>query len=265
MKWNNRVATVLAGVLLVGVLYFATSNKPPKISAFDSLREKIMDTAAFSNADKISRLQNDLSKAKGTEKEQLLANLSHEWEHTGYLPISADYLRQKADAFPTYDNYMEAGNALFNALGTDTTETMQVNMVYGARYCFEKAEELKPGDIDAKIGLATVLVQGTNEPMKGILMLREIVAQDPGNVKANIELGRFSMMSGQYDKAIERFNAVLQKDSLHLQSRYFLAEGYLGIQDTASAIKTLEKIIEIEKDTTVQNRIRLYINYLKKP
>lgn len=116
---------------------------------------------------------------------------------------------------------MEAGQILFNALSTDTTENMQVNLVYSSRYCYEKAIELKPGDADAQIGLATVLVQGTNEPMKGIVMLREVVAKDPLNINANIELGRFSMMSGQYDKAIERFNAVLQKDSLHLQSRYF--------------------------------------------
>ena len=264
MKWNYQTATALAGILLIALLYFGTSNKPPKKTAFDLKRESILDSASLPNSKKIIALETALRKSKGEQQEQLYDDLAHQWEHAGYLAISGDYLRQRANAFPSYDNYMVAGETLFNALGTDTSETMQVNLVYSARYCFEKALEFKPEDIDAKIGLATVLVQGTNEPMKGIMMLREIVAGDPGNIKANVELGRFSMMSGQYDKAIERFNAVLQKDSLHLQSRYFLAEGYLGIRDTAAAINQLEKIIEIEQDSTVQSRIRLYINYLKK-
>lgn len=264
MKWNNQLSAVVVGIILVLVLYVGLSNKPPKKTAFDTLRESLIDTSRIPNLEKIITLEAELQKAKGAEKEAKYEALSHQWEHAGYLTIAGDYLRQKANAFPTYENYMEAGQTLFNALNTDTTENMQVNLVYSSRYCYEKAMELKPGDSEAQIGLATVLVQGTNEPMKGIVMLREVLAKDPLNINANIELGRFSMMSGQYDKAIERFNAVLQKDSLHLQSRYFLAEGYLGLSDTIAAINQLEKIIAIEQDTMVQNRIQLYINYLKK-
>ncbi|HET8962270.1 MAG TPA: hypothetical protein VFM99_00115 [Chitinophagales bacterium] len=264
MKWNKQLSAVLVGIILVLVLYVGLSNKPPKKTAFDTLRESLIDTSHIPNLEKIITLEAELQKAKGPEKEAKYEALSHQWEHAGYLTIAGDYLRQKANAFPTYENYMEAGQTLFNALNSDTTENMQVNLVYSSRYCYEKAMELKPGDADAQIGLATVLVQGTNEPMKGIIMLREVLAKDSLNINANIELGRFSMMSGLYDKAIERFNAVLQKDSLHLQSRYFLAEGYLGLSDTTAAINQLEKIIEIEQDTMVQNRIQLYINYLKK-
>lgn len=254
----------LLGCILVGVLFFAFSNKPPKISAFDVFREELLDSLDLSNEEKIISFQKQLNRTSADEKNEILVELAHQWEHAGYLSIAGDYLRQHADRAPSYEGYMQAGDMLFKALTTDTAETMQVNLVYGARYCYEKAMEIRPGDTDAQIGLATVLVQGTNEPMKGILMLREIVSKDPGNIKANMELGKFSMMSGQYDKAIERFAAVLQKDSLHLQSRYFLAEGYLGLKDTSNAINTLEEIIEIEKDTMVQSRIQLYINYLKK-
>jgi len=264
VKWNKQLVAVAAGLILVAAMYFGLSNTPPKKTAFDLLREALIDTAGIRDLERIQSLETELQHAKGPEKEAKYEALAHQWEHAGYFTIAGDYLRQKANAFPTYENYMEAGQALFNALNTDTTETMQVNLVYSSRYCFEKALELKPGDLDAQIGLATVLVQGTNEPMQGIAMLRAVLEKEPLNTKANLELGRFSMMSGQYDKAIERFTAVLQKDSLHLQSRYFLAEGYLGNSDTAAAIGQLEKIIEIEQDTSVKNRIRLYINYLKK-
>lgn len=47
-------------------------------------------------------------------------------------------------------------------------------------------------------------VRGAN-PMEGILELKALAEANPPNVDAVIELGRFSIQSGQLDKAKERF------------------------------------------------------------
>ena len=47
-------------------------------------------------------------------------------------------------------------------------------------------------------------VNGPN-PMVGILALKALAEAEPPNVDAVIELGRFSIQSGQFDKARERF------------------------------------------------------------
>ena len=47
-------------------------------------------------------------------------------------------------------------------------------------------------------------VNGPN-PMAGILALKALAEEEPPNVDAVIELGRFSIQSGQFDKARERF------------------------------------------------------------
>jgi tetratricopeptide (TPR) repeat protein len=47
-------------------------------------------------------------------------------------------------------------------------------------------------------------VRGAN-PMEGILALKALAEAEPPNVDAVIELGRFSIQSGQLDKAKERF------------------------------------------------------------
>ena len=47
-------------------------------------------------------------------------------------------------------------------------------------------------------------VYGPN-PMAGILALKALAEAEPPNVDAVIELGRFSIQSGQFDKARERF------------------------------------------------------------
>ena len=41
--------------------------------------------------------------------------------------------------------------------------------------------------------------------MQGIMLLLDVVKQDPNNRNANLNLGMFAMKSGQYEKAVNRF------------------------------------------------------------
>ena len=52
--------------------------------------------------------------------------------------------------------------------------------------------------------------------MQGILLIREVLKSEPENTFAIMSLGKLSIQSGQYDKAIERFRQVLdlQKDNI---------------------------------------------------
>jgi len=62
-------------------------------------------------------------------------------------------------------------------------------------------EEASPTD---PVASAVEKVRGAN-PMAGILELKALAEAEPPNVDAVIELGRFSIQSGQLDKAKERF------------------------------------------------------------
>ena len=55
-------------------------------------------------------------------------------------------------------------------------------------------------------------VRGAN-PMEGILELKVFVEAETPNVDAIIELGRFSIQSGQMDKAKERFVQAIDRRS----------------------------------------------------
>ncbi len=87
------------------------------------------------------------------------------------------------------------------------------------------------------------------------MMLRTLDAENPDNVAVNLELGKFSVMSGQFDKAKERFDKVLQKDSLNLQARYMIAQSLLGMQDTAAAVVQLEKLKSLTTDKTLIDQV----------
>ncbi|MBK8344918.1 MAG: tetratricopeptide repeat protein [Bacteroidetes bacterium] len=259
---KSLYVAILLAVIAIAILFFGFSNKPPVRSAFDEQREKLIDSLNYPNSAQLEDMHSDMLKSSQGSKGALIQQLSDEWLQLGQPAIAADYLRQKADNDPSYENFMRAGSALSSLIDFVQEENLRASVVYGARYCFEEATQLQPDDLDAKIGLATVLVSGTNAPMEGIMMLREIDAAHPDNPKVNLELGRFSVMSGQMDKALERFDKVLQKDSLNLQARYMKAQTYLGLKDTSAAILELERLKSMTTDSMIVNQVQAEIHNL---
>src|SRR5690606_30492055 len=74
---------------------------------------------------------------------------------------------------------------------------------------FNRALKINPNNDTTKVYLAECYV-GTGETMQGITMLREVTEKDPDNVPANLILGQQGIVSGQFDKAIGRFENVLK-------------------------------------------------------
>jgi tetratricopeptide (TPR) repeat protein len=103
-----------------------------------------------------------------------------------------------------------------------------------------------------KLQQAVELVNGAN-PMAGITMLREMVAEDSTNVDAHYYLGLFSVKSGQLDKAIARFEKViaLRPDDI----KYQVEVGYqFMVMDTVSlALQCFERGLQL--DSTDNNSL----------
>jgi cytochrome c-type biogenesis protein CcmH/NrfG len=83
--------------------------------------------------------------------------------------------------------------------------------------------------------------------MKGIMLLREVVAADPKHEMAQYNLGMLSVKSGQLDKAIERFNTVLEINPERTEVNFFLGQVYLQQGDTTKAIQSYEAFIRNAK------------------
>lgn len=106
------------------------------------------------------------------------------------------------------------------------------------------------------------LTSGEVPPMQGILKIREVAEKYPGNVKANYTLGTLSMQTGQYDKAIERFTTVLEKQPENGQVWKLLAEAQLGTGDTTQAKQSFDKALQFVDETTA-NAFREELKELK--
>ncbi len=76
-------------------------------------------------------------------------------------------------------------------------------------------------------------------------------------------LGRMSIQSGQFDKAIGRFETVLQQDPENKEALYFLAQAWEGKGDKKKAIELLEKCKKLVNHPGFSKEIDQHLNSLK--
>lgn len=179
------------------------------------------------------------------------------------LPVAAAYYMEKAAiASPIEKNWSEAGNRYY--MSVRFTKPEQHPVLYGkAMECFEKVLELNPENLETKISLGSCYVEGSSEPMKGIAMLKEVEKIDSNNVNLQMSFAFFSEKSGQWEKAIKRFEKVLVIKPDLIDVHLHLADAYRQMGDTKNAIKSLEKYMMLVDDVAIKAEIQNYINQLK--
>jgi cytochrome c-type biogenesis protein CcmH/NrfG len=103
--------------------------------------------------------------------------------------------------------------------------------------------------------------------MTGIQLLRKILAEEPENVSVLFVLGKFAMRTGQYDKAVERFEKIIsipKIDKTDLTESYFLlAESYKMLNQSAKAKEAYEKCLALADDPALKEGLQKAIKELK--
>jgi tetratricopeptide (TPR) repeat protein len=120
-------------------------------------------------------------------------------------------------------------------------------------------EDVSRLDLKTKIAMTYV---STDNPMAGIMMLREVIEEEPTNEEALFNLGILSIQSGQHDKAIERFETLLKHHSANEQAEFYLALSYFNDDQSAKAKSLFEKIKSTSKDEQVLAAVDSYLNEL---
>ena len=89
--------------------------------------------------------------------------------------------------------------------------------------------------------------------MKGILQMRSLSEKYPENADLQWNMGLFSIQSGQYEKAVARFEKVINIDAQRLDAYMQLAIGYLALKDTSAATGVLISLIDKSEGDTQKN------------
>jgi tetratricopeptide (TPR) repeat protein len=138
-----------------------------------------------------------------------------------------------------------------------------VLLVLAPRLPAAKQAEAKPDPAAMRMAEAVALVNG-QEPMRGIMMLRQILEEDPDNAEAHWNLGLFSVQSGQYDKGLERFRRVIELDEAAFPDAWFyLGRTYATMDSIPQAIASLQKYRTLTQDTAILRGVDRFLSELE--
>lgn len=211
----------------------------------------------------LAQLEQSL-KVNGDRDTAALDAMGRFWDRNQIPAAAAVWFERKSEINKNELSYLDAAYRYFDAFKMAADTGVRGMMVDKAILNYEKVLEINPGNLNAKTDLGACYAEGTNEPMKGIMLLREVINANPKHEMAQYNLGMLSVKSGQLDKAIERFNTVLEINPARNEVNFYLGQVYIQKGDTAKAISTLEAFIR-NADYDVSDVIKMVEALKKKP
>lgn len=283
MLKKQQLILVVGGLILFSCLFFfGKTVKPKKKEATTtqqandghehhlSIEDILTEAKKSLNPNQIQRitaLENGV--VRGDVQEQklhLYHQLARFWKDS--VPIFEPYAYYTAEA-AKLDNSEKsltfAAQLLIDNLLAEGQPAMQHWLAENAKVLLDKALAINPNNDSSKIGLGACYILGniSDNPMEGILPVRQIAEKNPNNVYAQMVLGLGGKKSGQYDKAIERFAIITKLQPNNLEACFQLAECYELKGDKPNAIKWYEVVMKLVPNKEAKKELNNRINQLK--
>ena len=221
------------------------------------------NTINTSLAAEIITLENNYKKASENDKNKVSLQLAQKWDDVEQPIPSALYLELIAGKEPKIDNWLNAGERFMKAFDLTRDSVMQPALLQKANNSYKNAFELDSTNVAAKTGLGITIVNGMGMPMEGIAMLLDVVKKDPTNLKANMSLGTFAIKSGQFDKAIVRFNDIIAQQPSP-DAYFYLATAYENLGKKKEAIAAYLNSKKLAANPTLSKFIDKRVEELSK-
>lgn len=270
---RNQIILLSTCIIAALALYVFTDHKKPEDAAKADEHKHEMPAQNMAEAldiqsyieDITSRIEDNKIR---TEIEQLQTEKAYNQLAEKFAQLDkplavAYYLTQNSLAEQKEDKLVKAGD--YNMMLTQSApDAKALNfLINNAIEAYEAANKVNPGNAGNRIKLAGAYMQQGAEPMKGVSMLLDIVKQDSTNVDAQMMLGRFGMVSGQYDKAIARFEKILYLQPQNSEALLMSAQCYESLGNKEKAVEMLEKCKNSLSDPELRKEIDKYIKEIK--
>lgn len=190
--------------------------------------------------------------------------LSHFWNDSAhFFPTYAWYEAESARLENSEKSLTFAARLFLNSLLEDDQSGIEMRKwkALQARDLFERSLKINPDNDSSKVGLGACYLFGniSDAPMQGITLIRSVVEKDSTHVYGQMMLAKGAMMSGQFDKAIDRLNTICRLQPANVEATLLLAELYERTGDNAAAVKWYQKSLEYvpyeEAKTAIEKRI----------
>ena len=283
-----QLILALAGVSLVVLIYFfgqfkAEKTKPAstppmqqmmgegsKASTSISIDTLLIQAKARLSSAQLSRIEGLENQAKnGTEKNSQLNayhKLTHFWRDSAQIFEPYAWYEAEAARLENSEKSLTFAARLFlDDLQSDEVMDRRIWKALQAKDLFERSLKINPANDSAKVGLGSCYLFGniSQSPMEGIAKIREVVQKDSNNVYAQIALVKGSLLSGQFEKGIERLKHVYNLQPNNVEAILLMAELYERSGDKTSAISWYQKSLVLAPNKEIKAAISQRIEQLK--
>jgi len=263
---QRSVLAIVGAALVILLYFFGKSTAPDKGKSVADTEKSIsapQPTLSFEEYEASRKAALNPSFASLLDNAKSDTALARIWYQFNSPALSAWYIFRHAETLNDAALLEEAGDLLIAAAKSPTDTAVSINCFNFALRSYEGARKLAPGDADLMIKLAETYVDGSSNPMQGIAMLRSLGDSLPEYLPAQVALGRFAVVSGQYQKAKERLDKVMKKEPGNTEAMYFLAFAEEGLGNKDKAIALMEQCKMLVKNPEFDKEINEYINSIK--
>jgi predicted Zn-dependent protease len=231
---------LISGFLLLVILLFTCETKSSLIKTSEKMRQASLETTGIQNliADARNTLKpeqaitlENINKNVNKEEEDstkmiLLKELSSKWYEYGYPAIAGYYAEELARLNNEEEAWSIAGTTYVIALSQSDSEKVRKFAFSRAVTAFENAISINPENVSHRLNLAICYTEFPPEdnPMRGILMLRELNEKHPANVNVINNLARLAIKTNQYDRARQRLEEALSFDPENITSNCLMVD-----------------------------------------
>jgi tetratricopeptide (TPR) repeat protein len=273
--------TIAIGVLIVAGLFLFGRTGPYKSQITNTIQsispnDITTDSILFHVKETLKPAQiqwmNDLEQSviRGDVKKQKLDvfhQLAHFWKDSARIFEPYAWYEAEAARLENSEKSLTfAAHLILENLRNEENDRLKKWKALQAKDLFERSLRINDKNDSTIVGLGACYIFGniSDNPMEGILKVRQVVEKDSTNIFAQLVLGHGSLISGQYDRAIDRFGKVLAIHPQNLEAILMMAEVYERKADKANAIKWYSNALPLAPNPNMKTALEKRIEELKK-
>jgi len=280
MQSTNKIQLILIVLVggLVAFIFFKGKNDPKALTSGDKEVKKQQDidnnrgyfdqfkrNAKGSVSDSLSKKITDLERslANASRDTNIIKKLGQTWEQAEKPGIAAYYYEKIAQQTPSTFTWYRAADNYYEAQKVASDSTLFNYFVDKSIDNFQKVLDKDPSNLNAKADLAVAYIEGRGEVMKGVGLLKEVEQVNPNHRKALFYLGVLSIRSQQYEKALDRFQKLVEIEPENAFNFFYLGRVHRALDNKADAIKAFKQYKSRVQDPKLKQNANDLIKSLK--
>ncbi len=279
LKTTQWIAIAASIVLVVVIYLFADNTKPlvraeAPMAARDKGAQKSDEGAgpAFDWEGYMKKVtsgitsQDSLKLVQGWENghtEADMRSLVQFYHGRGESVAEAYYTEELGQMKHSSEVLVRAGDLYAATAGISNEDDMHQYLLAKSVESYKAATDLD-SSAPTRLKLASAYMDQGTAPMQGVSILLDVVNKDPNNADAQFLLGKFGIVSRQFDKAIVRLEKVVSLRPQNYDAVFLLAVAYSGKGDNQKAAALLDKCAAMVDKPELKQKIKEYKESLGK-